>query len=80
MADLGIADYTIREYPPEQQDSVKEILVKELLRIHQLDRKELDTNLYLYQMDSRAYQDVLELMIPRIVQLKNQVDLPGNTE
>lgn len=74
MADLGISDYMLAKFPPEEQDSVKEMMMFSLLKIHEISRMELDTNLYLYQINTEAYQEILNLMVPRMVELKTRYD------
>ena len=51
LMDITIADEVLKLYPPAQRDSMRTVLTESLLKIHKLDRSELDTNLYLYTSD-----------------------------
>ncbi len=63
LADLNISDQIIRRYPAIYRDSIREVLTQSLLKIHDITQDQLDTNLYLYQIDLERYKDVSEKVV-----------------
>jgi len=60
MADLNLTDKMVREFPMVERDSIGEVLVKSLLKVHNVSQEELDINLYLYQADYETYERLLK--------------------
>jgi len=65
MLDIAIADEIIRLYPPNDRDSMRNVLTQSLLKIHKLDRSDLDTNLYLYTRDFERLGSTIKLITER---------------
>ncbi len=61
VLDITAADEIMRLHPPDQRDSVRELLIQSLLKIHNLDRAALDTNLYLYTSDFERFARTIDL-------------------
>ena len=72
MIDLSVADHVTNKYPANLRDSINSVLMESLLRIHNISREELDTNLYLYQVDLRGYKKVVEKMVRRFDELEKE--------
>ena len=71
MADLNIMGQVLNKYPLDYRDSITDVLTESLLKIHNITQEQLDTNLYLYQIDQDKYSRVSQLMSKRLDQLKD---------
>lgn len=78
IADLNLSDQIIRKYPAVYRDSIRELLTQSLLKIHNLTQEQLDTNLYLYQLDLERYRRVSENVLRKLE--AKQDSLTGNNE
>jgi hypothetical protein len=71
MADLNIMGQILNKYPLNYRDSITDVLTESLLKIHNITQEQLDTNLYLYQVDPEKYSRVSRLMSERLEELKD---------
>lgn len=62
MTDITLADKIVNYHMPDERDSIKEILRKSLLKVHNVSQTELDTNLYLYMTNIERMESLLEVM------------------
>ena len=76
MADLILADYTIRQFPVRIRDSVRDELMKTLLEIHNLTQTELDTNVYIYATDYSKQEHIIKRLDARYDSLSKSVEGP----
>lgn len=65
MTDLMYAEDIINLYGPAARDSIRILVTQSLLKIHDLDRSELDTNLYLYQTDFKKMEGITKAMLDK---------------
>jgi len=70
LLDITVADQILLQYPASERDSIREIITQSLLKIHDLDRSELDTNLYLYMSDFEVFGETIKLMADKTKTLK----------
>lgn len=66
LVDLTISDQVISLHHVHERDSIREVLMESLLKIHDLDRAELDSNLYIYMSDFERFAKVNEVMQAKI--------------
>lgn len=71
LVDMNVADLIVRKYPLPYRDSVRDLLTQSLLKIHDVSRDELDTNLYLYQLYPEKYKRVTQLTLDQLEDLKD---------
>ncbi len=62
MLDLTVSDQVITLHQPHERDSIREVLINNVLEIHDLERSELDSNLVLYMSNFELYGDVAEIV------------------
>lgn len=74
MSDMAMADNIIRLYPTSMRDSIRIELMESLLKIHNLTKTELDTNLYLYSVDVDRYEGMVKKMIIRYDSLSANIN------
>lgn len=74
LTDMYVSDQIAREYPLEIRDSVSNILMQNLLKVHKVSKSQLDTNLYLYQLDLEGYKVMSDSVLNRITRLKEQAE------
>ncbi len=65
MTDLAYSEVIINLYKPQERDSIRKLITESLLKIHDLERSELDTNLYIYMSDFEKMDQVTQTMIER---------------
>lgn len=65
MADLTFADQVLNIYEPEERDSIRSVLTESLLKIHNISKSDLDTNLYLYMSDFEKFGPLTDLMLQK---------------
>ncbi len=66
LVDLTISDQVITLHHVHERDSIRELLMESLLKIHDLDRAELDSNLYIYMSDFERFAKVNEVIQAKI--------------
>lgn len=71
MTDVALSDQIINSYPAHQKDSMRIVLRESLLKIHNISRTELDTNLYFYMSDFAEFEKVLNLMVAKNASMTN---------
>lgn len=71
MMDVILADEVLRLYPPEARDSIREVLTESLLKIHNIDRSDLDTNLYLYTNDFENFDMTIKNITEKTTALQD---------
>lgn len=74
LSDLILADHFLRQFPRVQQDSVRKELMESLLKIHNMSRSELESNLYLYSLDYDRYEYLIKGMVARYDSLATPSD------
>ena len=62
LVDLTLSDQVIALYQPHERDSIREKLMTSLLKIHNLKKEELDSNLYIYMSDFDRFENINEKM------------------
>lgn len=72
LLDMMLADEVVRLHPPQERDSVRNVLTQSLLKIHDLDRSELDSNLYLYMSDFQSFGRAIELTTTKTQSLQGK--------
>ncbi len=66
LVDLTVSDQVINLHQPHERDSIREVLMQSLLKIHDLERSELDTNLYIYMSDFERFSRINKNVMSRI--------------
>jgi len=72
--DLSLADQILQRYPPAERDSIKVVLTESLLKIHDLERPELDTLLYFYMTDFERFEKSLKSMEAKNKELLSNIE------
>ena len=72
LADVTFADQVVNLYQPEDRDSIRKILTESLLKIHDITKVELDTNLYLYMSDFEKFGPLTERVLQKYDTLSNR--------
>ena len=81
IADLTIAENALRQYSAQSKDSIQVLLKETLLKVHNIDTNQLDTNLYLYQIDVVNYAEISKRVVDRLKQLQQEeLDKQGNNK
>ena len=74
FSDIALADQVINLHDPLDRDSIREVLIESLLKIHDISRSELDTNLYLYMSDLNEFGPLSDRMVKRFESLLNSAE------
>lgn len=71
LVDLQVADQLIRKYDPLIQDSIRQLLKENLLKVHTVTQAQLDTNIYIYQYDTEAYKEIATEVVKKLEYLRD---------
>ena len=74
VADLYIAEHVLRNYDIRIQDSIRQGLRESLLKVYNVSQAQLDTNLYLYQFDTKAYREFSKDVVKLLEQKRDSLD------
>lgn len=74
LLDLTISDQVITLHQPHERDSIREALMNNLLKIHNLERNELDSNLVTYMSDFERYGHVNDIVKGKLDSLLKEED------
>ncbi len=72
IVDLHVAEQLIKRYDMSVQDSIKNLLQKSLLKVHNITQEQLDTNIYIYQYDVEGYKEISKAVVLKLEQLRDQ--------
>ena len=74
LVDMHISEQILRKYEFENHDSIRDLLSKSLLKVHNVTQQQLDTNLYLYQFDTEGYRELTEKVVKKLEKLQPKGD------
>jgi hypothetical protein len=66
MMDMHVGDQILRKYDPVLRDSIREEIMRNLLKLHNVTYEQLDTNLYIYQLDINGFKDLTQKVVDRM--------------
>lgn len=75
FVDLYIADEVILNYNIRERDTIRNLLTQTLLKIHNISQQELDTNIYLYQLDTEKMKRLTPLIKQRLEDMKGDKNI-----
>lgn len=73
MIDMSVSEQILRKYDPVYRDSIQQVLMKTLLKIHDVTQEQLDTNLYIYQSDLNGFKDLTQKMVEKMQSIQEEI-------
>lgn len=70
LVDMRIADQVINLYDPLERDSMRQVLLESLHKVHTTTQAEIDANIYIYMSDFDDAHEMAELMMAKYDSLK----------
>ena len=77
LIDMHVADQILRKYDPVYRDSIREEIMKNLLKLHNVTREQLDTNLYIYQLDINGSKETTEKVVEKMQAIQEKMSNPA---
>lgn len=74
LVDMHIAEQAVREYDMADRDSISDLLMQSLLKVHNVTREQLDTNIYLYQINVEHYKVMADSVMLRLQRMSESTD------